>query len=132
MAQTLNRGELEWLAEAILNGGRPLSEPINHDEPAGASEPPAPAKKPACTRGLAFQLAALGLIVVSGLAGTGLAALAEVAANRPRRRRSWRPTCSATGANPIWFLSSAASNTVTYCPAVAPTPRKADWNAVTT
>jgi hypothetical protein len=50
-----------------------LSEPTNHDDTAGASARPAPEKKPACTRGLAFQLAALGLIVVSGLAGTGLA-----------------------------------------------------------
>jgi Cytochrome c554 and c-prime len=50
-----------------------LSEPTNHDAAAGASERPAPEKKPACTRSLAFQLAALGLIVVSGLAGTGLA-----------------------------------------------------------
>jgi hypothetical protein len=50
-----------------------LSEATNHDDTAGASERPAPEKKPACTRGLAFQLAALGLIVVSGLAGTGLA-----------------------------------------------------------
>ena len=50
-----------------------MSEPINHDESAGASKRPAPEKKPACSRGLAFQLAALGLIVVSGLAGTGLA-----------------------------------------------------------
>jgi nitrate reductase cytochrome c-type subunit len=50
-----------------------LSEPTNHDDTAGACGRPAPEKKPACTRGLAFQLAALGLIVVSGLAGTGLA-----------------------------------------------------------
>ena len=50
-----------------------MSEPTNHDDTAGASERPAPEKKPACTRSLAFQLAALGLIVVSGLAGTGLA-----------------------------------------------------------
>jgi hypothetical protein len=50
-----------------------LTQPTNHDDTVGASGRPAPGKKPACTRGLAFQLAALGLIVVSGLAGTGLA-----------------------------------------------------------
>ncbi len=50
-----------------------MTQPTNQDDFAGASGRPAPEKKPACTRGLAFQLAALGLIVVSGLAGTGLA-----------------------------------------------------------
>jgi hypothetical protein len=50
-----------------------LNEPTNLDDAADTPGRPAPAKKPTCTRGLAFQLAALGLIVVSGLAGTGLA-----------------------------------------------------------
>ena len=50
-----------------------MNDSTDHDDAADASGRPAPEKKPTCTRGLAFQLAALGLIVVSGLAGTGLA-----------------------------------------------------------
>src|SRR5262249_26813548 len=53
------------------HGGRPLAQ-TRIDTPSGDGAPPAAAAK-ARGRGLAFQLAALGLTVVSALAGTGLA-----------------------------------------------------------
>ena len=69
-----------------------MTEPTNHDGSAGAAAQPAVGKTPLGRRGWQFQLAALGLIVVSGLAASGLAWLLRPP-TCPRIKIPNRPMC---------------------------------------